>query len=540
MEDTLAQPAGPLTARDRAVTIRMSPLVGLGGLWLVFWAGFVAWWWLMSLLFQRGEYVAAVAVAYLLPVSYTLAAWAGSRGTGPYLKLLHFAVFTLFGAGFAIALAFLGEAPPSGDFGAYLSMAFIAFVMALMQYPLAGLRQYDAYKTSLFIGGVIFMPLFIYFAALLPNVPNTPAPDKAWLFPIGMLGFWLSAAWLASRRTQGAHVSGLLVRPLMPFRPDFILPGGVAFVKGLIMMGVGLMIAIHPALGMPQWNWWGFVLAFWGIITIIPLRGMHKMVKGRRARLLGLGGTGFGAELAKGLILFVGLNILLYGFVNAFFGTTPFLELGAKPEFNAFWLGNVTESAIAAATFALSFAILVLWRGWYKTRLLEGAETVAQLVSKQLLLWLGSLLLLVAYIHFLNVPPIRGTGYLSFYPADNPAGFAVGALLFLAGSALILVLRPMALKNELEATITTMVGVIADAEDKLRRWVMERRVKTLASMPTTQRDKHVKLMMVGLGQLPQEKRSVMLSTQMDILSRLSPEERRRMMASMDKAMMGGS
>jgi len=116
----------------------------------------------------------------------------------------------------------------------------------------------------------------------------------------------------------------------------------------------------------------------------------------------------------------------------------------------------------------------------------------------------------------------------------------VGALLFLAGSALILVLRPMALKNELEATITTMVGVIADAEDKLRRWVMERRVKTLASMPTTQRDKHVKLMMVGLGQLPQEKRSVMLSTQMDILSRLSPEERRRMMASMDKAMMGGS
>lgn len=493
----------------------------------------------MSLLFQRGDYALAVAVAYALPTVYTLAAWLASRVRGYYIKLLHFATFAVLALAFAVALVSLGKSPPQNDFSAYLSVALIAFVMALMQYPKAGLKQYEAYKTSLFIGGVIFMPLFIYFAAMLPNVPHTPALDKAWLFPVGMLGFWLSGAWLASRATQGGYVPGLEIRPLMPFRPDFMLPGGVTFVKGIIMMGVGLMLAIHPMLGMPMWNWWGFVLAFWGIITIVPLRGMYKMVKGKRVRMLGMGGTGFQAELAKGLILFLGLNIMLYGFVNAFMGATPFLELGVKREFNSLWLGNLA-GAIGVAAFVLSFAVLVLWRGWYKVRLLEGAETWGQMLNKQFLLYVGSLLLLVAYMHLLNLPPIQGAGYMAFYPGDNPVGFWVGIGLFVAGSALILVLRPLALRNEFEALVMTMVGMISDAEEGVRRWAMEHRIGALTAMPVAQRDRQVKLMMAGLGRLPQEKREVMVKTQMEILSELSSEQRRRMMASMDKAMLGGA
>ncbi|MFQ5826013.1 MAG: hypothetical protein ACE5IA_01530 [Dehalococcoidia bacterium] len=512
-------------------------LAGVSLLWLLFWAGFITWWWLMSFLFQRGDYALAVAVAYGLPVSYTLAAFIASKVEGYYIKLLHFATFFVLSLVFALGLAAGGAAFPR-DAGAYIGMALIALVMAIMQYPKAGLRRYETYKTSLFIGGVIFMPLFIYFAALLPNVPHTPALDKVWLFPVGMLGFWLSGAWLAFRGSQGVYVPGLEIKPLMPFRPDFILPGGVTFVKGLIMMGVGLMIAIHPALGMPRWNWWGFVLAFWGIITLIPLRGMYKMVKGKRARMLGMDGMGFTPELYKGLILFVGLNILLYGFVNAFFGTTPFLELGVKREFNSLLLGNLA-GGVAVAAFLLSFAVLVLWRGWYKTRLLEGAESWGQMVNKQLLLYLGSLLLLVAYIHLLNLPPIRQAGYMAFYPGANPLGFAVGLVLFLAGSALILVLRPIALRNEFEAMVATMVGVISDSGERMRRWVMENRVRALTSMAVAQRDQQVKLMMAGLGRLPQEKREAMMKTQIDILSELPASGRRRMMASMDKATLGG-
>lgn len=510
-------------------------IVGLFVLGLIFWLGFIIWWQLMSVLFKDGQYFYAVLVAYLLPSIYTLFAYLSSKLKTPYLKLLHFYSFFFLSLIFFLFFKIIGG-KIIFDSGAYLGMAFIAAVMALMQYPKAGLKNYQVYKTSLFIGGVIFMPLFIYFAAMLPNVPSPPTLDKAILFPLGMLGFWLSGAWLVSRYTQGKYVPGLEIKPLMPFRPDFILPGGVTFVKGLIMMGVGLMIMIHPALGMPKWNWWGFVLAFWGIITLIPLRGMYKMVKGRRLRLLGLGGTGFKAEFYKDLILFVGLNILLYGFVNAFFGTTPFLKLGALPEFNAF-LANKPTFYFGILMLILSFIILVFIRGFYKLKLLEGIETIGQRFIKQLLLWLGSLFLLIAYIHLLYLPPIRSLGFLWFYPDANPVGFWVGLLLFLAGSALILVFRPIALKNEFEETIRTMTCSIADLPEKIKRWVMKNRIDKLTTCQESQRDKHVLLMMEGLNYLPEEKKKNLIQTQLNVLStECSSEQRRMMMGSIDKAM----
>lgn len=230
--------------------------------------------------------------------------------------------------------------------------------------------------------------------------------------------------------------------------------------------------------------------------------------------------------------------ILLYGFVNAFFGTVPFTTLGVEPEFNAFASGTPAGQAISVIALLLAFVVLVPLRGWYKTRLLEGIETTGQMIVKQVLLWLGTLLLLIAFIHLLNLPPIRGKGYMAFYPGTNPTGFAVGSVLFLAGSALVLILRPIALRHELEATMLTMVGVASDQPEALRRWMLERRVHTLAAMPEAQRNRHVAWMAAGLGRLPAEKRSLMMSTQMAILSEAEPEVRRRIMAAMDRALMG--
>lgn len=528
-------------AEKRPILISLPLKTGVVLLWLMFWPGLVAWWLLMSTLFAESAYPAAVIAAYALPTLYTAAAFiAAHQAGGGWNKLLHFGTFLLLSLIFIGILIAKGVVLPLGDPAPYLGIAFIAFVMSLMQYPKVGLAQYDAYRSSLFVGGVIFMPLFIYIAALLPNVPHTPALDKVILFPIGMLGFWLSAAWLSLRATEGEYVPGLEIRPLLPFRPDFILPGGVLFVKGAIMMGVGLMIASHPQLGMPQWNWWGFVLAFWGIIAIIPLRGMYKMARSRRLRMLGLGGTGYAHELGKGLILFIGLLILLYGFVNAFFGTVPFESLGVEPEFNAFASGTAAGQAVAVITLILSFLILVPLRGWYKLGLLEGVETTSQLVIKQILLWLGTILLFVSFIHLFNLPPIRGAGVMGFYPADNPAGFLVGGAIFLTGSVLLLVLRPISLRHELEATMLTMVGVAADQPDKRRRWLLKNRVDTLAAMPEAQRDQHVAWMAAGLKSLSTEKRSLMMETQMDVLLAAEPQTRRRIMAAMDNAMMGGS
>ncbi len=513
--------------------------LGLPPMWLLFWAGLVIWWVLMSALFRREIYGAAIIVAFGLPTLYMAAAFVASRLSGSGLKLLHFWTFLVLTLLMAGGLAWLGEVLPAGDASPYLGIALIAFVVALMQYPAAGLEQYRAYRSSLFLGGVIFMPLFIYIAALLANVPHTPALDKVYLFPIGMAGLWISGAWLALKSTHGKHVPGLEIKPLLPFRPDLILPGGVNYVKGTVLMGVGLMIAIHPQLGMPRWNWWGFILAFWGIITVIPLRGMYKMAKSRRLRMLGLGGTGFGHELVKGLILFVGLLIMLYGFVNAFMGTVPFATLGASNDFNAFSSGSPAGQAISVTSLLAALAVLVPLRGWYKTRLLEGVETNRQILVKQLLLWFGTLLLFVSFVHLFNLPPIRETGVIGLYPNSNPVGFGVGSALFLAGSALILILRPIALRQELEATMMTMVGVLSDQPNAVKQWLLERRLHTLAEMPDAQRDQHFKWMASGLAQLSSESRSALMGTQMVALTGLDSEDRLVCMRSMDRAMAGG-
>lgn len=255
--------------------------------------------------------------------------------------------------------------------------------------------------------------------------------------------------------------------------------------------------------------------------------------------MLGKGGWGFKEELSKDLILFIGLNILLYGFVNAFFGTIPFLELGFKPEYNAFFSKNLATGLFSLITFVLSFVILIPLRGYYKTTLLEGIENARQMLTKQLLLYGGTLLLLISYIHLLYLPPIRALGIMWIYPISNPLGIVVGVGLFLAGSVLILVFRPIALKNEFEATIETMVGGIADAQEGVRNWVMKNRIEILVSMPEAQRDEHVKLMIRGLNKLPKEKKKNMVNTQMEILASSKSETRRLMMSSMDKAMFEG-
>ncbi len=512
---------------------------GIALLWLLFWPGLLLWWAAMEVLFREGSYVLAVGVAYALPVLYTGAAYLASRFRGQIVRLMHFATFFVLSLVFGLIVLAKRDSLPASDSGPFLGIALIAAVMSIMQYPKAGLKNYQSYRSSLFIGGVIFMPLFIYIAAMLPNVPAAPALDKVYLFPIGMLGFWLSAAWLALRAAQGGHVPGLEIRPMLPFRPDFILPGGVNYVKGVILMGVGLMIGIHPSLGMPKWNWWGFVLAFWGIITIIPLRGIYKMAYSRRLRMLGLGGMGFRHEVIKGLILFVGLLILLYGFVNAFFGTIPFTKLGVTPEFNIFASGAPAARILTVVSFLVALVLLVPVRAWYKTTLFEGIESWQQMLLKQLTLWLGTLSLIVSFVHLFNLPPIRTLGISGLFPDSNPLGIAVGGLLFTAGSVLILVIRPIALRNELEATMKTMVGVVADQPEPMRHWLMQQRINTMAAMPEPQRRQHITWMAQGLKQLPAAKRNLMMETQMTILAESAPEVRRAIMITMDQVMMGG-
>ncbi|MBI4259214.1 MAG: hypothetical protein HY658_01490, partial [Actinobacteria bacterium] len=193
--------------------------------------------------------------------------------------------------------------PPLPD-EAYVAIVLVSTVIALMLYPWAGRRTYLAYRTPVFIAGVVFMPLFLYIGAVLSSGIG-PIETQAALLLTGLGLFFLSAAVLALPRAHGDYVAGL------GFRPDLILPGGVNLVKGIILTGLGLMLALQPEYGLPTWNWWGFVLAFWGIITIIPLRGMLKMLM-RRGRLLGEPwATSWWAVALRENVLFVGILVLL-------------------------------------------------------------------------------------------------------------------------------------------------------------------------------------------------------------------------------------
>ncbi|MFV1991500.1 MAG: hypothetical protein ACC652_12255, partial [Acidimicrobiales bacterium] len=161
------------------------------------------------------------------------------------------------------------------EWGAIIGLSLISFVVTLMLFPFAGRATYQRYRPVTFVGGVLFMPLFVAIAVSLQA--DWPLTETALVVPVLFIGFWGSAAWLVHTPTKGSFVPGLEVGPRFNFRPDLILPGGVMLVKGIILMGVGMLISFQDTLRLPQWSWWGFVLAFFGIITIIPIRGVAKM-----------------------------------------------------------------------------------------------------------------------------------------------------------------------------------------------------------------------------------------------------------------------
>ncbi len=523
----------------------------------------------MSFLFSNGMVGQGTFVGFLFPTVISVVAWAGSRTRTPRAPLTHLLVFGLFALAFLIFLlpnagsninifvatpqetaGPISQVVSSGiasDPAPFIGIGLISAVLSIMLYPKAGLDTYFAYKRPLFVAGVIFMPLFIVLAALLR------APFGTSDYPYGLdvktalivtvfLGFWLSAGILASKWAEGVYVPGLEIRPLTPFRPDMILPGGVDFVKGTVLTGVGTMLMIHDRLMVPIWNWWGFEFAFWGIILLIPVRGIYKMTLGKRARMLGEKGA-FGAAgfWGRETLLFIGLLVLLYGFVNAFKGYIPFMAVGIFPRYNGFT--NGAAGWLGLFLTILSFILLVPIRGWYKTKLVEGTETMGQLVTKQLILYLGTLLLILGYIHLFNLPVDAtnpavhpGVQFAGVYPLDNPVGFTAGLILFILGGLLILVFRPIALRNEFRATLQTMVGVVAMLPEDRRKEVMRRRLDTLAGMPDGQRDIHFKEMVIGLNGLSEEMKARMLKTNLEILSQLTEEKRTRCMRSMDRAM----
>lgn len=504
---------------------------------------FIAWWWAMSALVGEGHLVVGLAVGYSMPLTVTLVAAlvSGARGFPPILNIspllslivlgvVYLGIVSLLGTGLEVTWLVTsvdGQGNPTSehvttsvfsDVAPFIGVALISAVMAIMLSPAAGHLEFFGYRSIRFIAGVIFMPLFVIISVIL----QSPAAllDKAWLLAATMVGFWASAALLVSSKTQGRYVSGLEIKPGLPFRPDLILPGGVNYVKGVILTGIGMMIAFQETFTLPRWNWWGFVLAFWGIILIIPLRGMYKMFFGRRRRFLGdaRGGTPLHGFI-RGNLLFIGLLVLLYGFLSAFMGLAPFVGLLPSDEMWPQALGLIVAS----------YLVLVIFREVYKGGLKEGVETARQHATKLFILYAGTLVLMYGYITL-----FMGR-WMVPHPGTNPAGLALGLGLFFSGLLLIVPARYFCLRNEFAATLRTMVGVISDQPEEARRGLMKRRMATLAAMPHAQRTAQVAHMLRGLAGLSQDKRMVMRRTMMELMAELPEGQRRGLMGSMDEA-----
>ncbi len=394
---------------------------------------------------------------------------------------------------------------PPLSIGTYVDIVLVSTVVALMLYPWAGRPAHLAYKTPVFITGVVFMPLFLYIGSVLSSGIQ-PLSTQATLLLAGLGMFWLSAAVLALPQAQGDYAPGL------GFRPDLILPGGVNLVKGVILSGLGLMLAFQPEFRLPAWNWWGFTLAFWGIILTIPVRGMLKMLM-RRGRLLGEPwATSWWAVALREGTLFLGLGILMYGLLNAFMGAIPFTTIYPK-----LW---VTWSFVGGA-----FTVLVLVRPLLKATIREGDERWWLTIAKQLLLYAS----FVGMIYGLATSFMNQ--WLWFHPGSNPAGFAMGLSLVGAGFLLAVPLRAAAVRNEWRATARIMTGRVCDLEDDRRREFVKRRVAVLAVQPESQRRGNMRRMLDGLVRAGEERRLRFLESMVSVLAELPPESRELLMRS---------
>jgi hypothetical protein len=393
-----------------------------------------------------------------------------------------------------------------------LSLAVISGVVTLMLFPFVKREHYSAARPPLFVGGVLFMPLFVAIAVVLRT--DWDATARAWSLGLLMLGFWASAAWLASSRVQGRFVPGLEFGPGLNFRPDLILPGGVNFVKGLILTGIGIMLSVQESFRLPAWNWWGFLVAVSGILTLIPVRGMAKMLA-RRSRFLGKS-TSWQVPVRWGLLV-AGLVLLLYGFLAAFMGRVPFAEF--RP-----------VAAMAGPAIALLLAAIaaLLAREVWKARLAEGLESGA-------VRFLSNLWLYVAVLVFMYGTILAFMGRIVRpHPAENPGGVVLGGILLVLGAFLVLGARPRALHNELTGAIGIMVGSLGTMPDQERWRFMMERMRTIASYPLDQRTWHIAQMMSAVAALEPDMRPTVEQTRAEVMMSLSSEERRRIMEGMDR------
>jgi hypothetical protein len=395
----------------------------------------------------------------------------------------------------------------------------LGLLITVMIWPSAGRRRYLAYKRPLFIVTIVFEAA-ILLAGVALHVPSTVTAKDMW-FELFLVGFFLGTVAISLPGVEGEYRSGVF------FRPDLIYGNGAYLARGEIFVALGIKLFTTPERAQPIWNWWGLEWALFAMVFMVPFRGILKM-RMRRARFLDLD-TWMGKGMRSGLwlketFLFVSLVMLVYGFANAYMGLAPFTWTpGFAPPASRGpnWWG--------LAFFAGAFLVVVVVRGWYKTRLPEPATVGAELV-KGFLLWLG----FVGVIYgFLLV--FMGLGWLRLYGPGSP-NFWWAVWVSALGLAMVGPLRVLAQRQEFRGILRVMIPRMADLDEPTRRLMMGRRLEVVAAMPERPRTENVALMMRIIDEQPDEVRRRLVGTRTWVVANADPGVRSRLVAAMAKVL----
>lgn len=388
--------------------------------------------------------------------------------------------------------------------------------------------RYATYRKPLFILGVLSMVSLPFLGFALQYLPAAAISRVWWLILVVAILTIFSIV---------AGVKPAIGRPMpMFFRPDILFGDGRVLATGIISLGLSMRFLFGPKseaeiLPTPAGSWAGlyFAIAF-GILQIIPLRGMFKLIS--RMVRLGQGKlSGWSIQILKETWLLAGSLGVIYGFHNAFMGKTPFLDqslVGITPQF---WAASGKPGLALMAISALFFIFV---RGGYKMLACGDPfirETPAQSRTKALLFFTGLLPFFYGFAHVMSA----GAPFPRLPNTD--LRLLVGLALFVWGVLMLGPIRIRIQKAQRHALVAQMAAVLLPAmPEDVRRRILDRVVYALADMSEENRLDHMRSMQEAIAAAPEETRRLMTQARMEVIAEIPASKRRKIMQAMDKVM----
>lgn len=372
----------------------------------------------------------------------------------------------------------------------------LATLIGTLLWPSAGLRGYFSYRTPVVVAAFA-AELWILVGGLALQLPADRRTSD-WWFSGFLVVFFLLTAINSLPGIVGEYRAGA------GLRPDIIFGAGAYLVRGEIFVALGIEFLTTKELAHPVWNWWAVAAEIAAMLILVAFRGVLKL-RMRRARLLGLDRLGSGPRpglWVRELFLYLAVFFVVYAFANMYLGRVPFTWTPGEGRGGPGWIG--------LAWLAAAFCVLVPLRGWLKTRLRE-PPSLRQELGKQLLMWVGFLLLIYGFVVVFDgrSRSIHGFGYFNFW-----WGVWVSALGFL----MVVPLRTLALRAEFRGTIRILTGIVSELPDEQRAEALRRRLETIAALPKRERKLQLALTIDAVERLPEQNRRRMKQTRDAVLA----------------------